>query len=129
MRKKNSYHTNIAFKVQTGLLSEKEKSCIPTSTFYDMRKRDLSNVIGFDSDDKDLFKEATLNKIIDSKSFKTILRGLILAFRFYYKLADTMKGKRKIWNMKRSEIAALVTRLSSIFGVKRTCKLMKISVP
>lgn len=98
IKTKNSYHTALVLKAQLGMLSKKEKSRIPNSTYSDWKKRNLSLVVGFTEDDSVYFKDDVYRKISESKTFKKTLSALLLVFQFYFSLTENMRGKRRIWN-------------------------------
>lgn len=127
MKTKNSYHTAIILKAQLGMLSKKERSIIPNSTFSDWKKRNLSLVVGFTEDDPVHFKDDVYRKISESKTFKKTLSALLLVFQFYFSLTENMRGKRRIWNEQKKNIVSIVSRISPLIGIKAACKLLKIS--
>lgn len=127
MKTKNSYHTALVLKAQLGMLSKKERSIIPNSTFSDWKKRNLSLVVGFTEDDPVHFKDDVYRKISESKTFKKTLSALLLVFQFYFSLTENMRGKRRIWNEQKKNIVSIVSRISPLIGIKAACKLLKIS--
>ncbi|APY25118.1 hypothetical protein LEP1GSC137_1296 [Leptospira borgpetersenii str. Noumea 25] len=127
IKTKNSYHTVLVLKAQLGMLSKKERSRIPDSTFSDWKKRNLSLVVGFTEDDPAHFKDEVYRKISESKTFKKTLSALLLVFQFYFSLTENMRGKRRIWSEQKKNIASIVTRISPLIGIKAACKLLKIS--
>lgn len=127
MKTKNSYHTALVLKAQLGMLSKKERSIIPNSTFSDWKKRNLSLVVGFTEDDPVHFKDDVYRKISESKTFKKTLSALLLVFQFYFSLTENMRGKRRIWNEQKKNIVSIVSRIFPLIGIKAACKLLKIS--
>ncbi|EMG12405.1 integrase core domain protein [Leptospira interrogans serovar Grippotyphosa str. LT2186] len=127
IKTKNSYHTALVLKAQLGMLSKKEKSRIPNSTYSDWKKRNLSLVVGFTEDDSVYFKDDVYRKISESKTFKKTLSALLLVFQFYFSLTENMRGKRRIWNEQKKNIVSIITRISPLIGIKAACKLLKIS--
>ncbi|TGM58276.1 DDE-type integrase/transposase/recombinase [Leptospira adleri] len=128
IRTKNSYHTVLLFKTQLNLLSPLERNIIPKSTRYDWKNRNLSKIIGYDSNDP-IFKDLELyKKALDSNTFMKILKSLFSVYSFYDSLSETIRGKRRIWNDRRKQIASIIQRISPSIGLKRACRFMKISV-
>lgn len=107
-----SHHTALVLKAQLGMLSKKERSRIPDSTFSDWKKRNLSLVVGFTEDDPAHFKDEVYRKISESKTFKKTLSALLLVFQFYFFLTENMRGKRRIWSEQKKNIVSIVTRIS-----------------
>lgn len=128
MRKtKNSYHTSLIFKTQLDALSKKEKDMIPKTTRYDWKKRNLSQVIGFEEDpiyiETDLYQRA-----LDSETFKKALRALFRVYSFYDSLSRNIPGKRRIWSEQKQKIVSIIQKISPSFGIRRSCRLLNISV-
>ncbi|EMK13447.1 hypothetical protein LEP1GSC066_2200 [Leptospira sp. serovar Kenya str. Sh9] len=83
------------------MLSKKERSRIPDSTFSDWKKRNLSLVVGFTEDDPAHFKDEVYRKISESKTFKKTLSALLLVFQFYFSLNGKHARKKK--NLERTK--------------------------
>ncbi|XDD49569.1 DDE-type integrase/transposase/recombinase [Leptospira sp. WS92.C1] len=124
---KNSYHTALVLKAQLGMLSKKERSNIPNSTYSDWKRRDLSLMIGFTEDDPIHFKDEIYRKISESKTFRKTLSALLLVFQFYFSITENIRGKRRIWNEQKKNIVSIITRILPLIGTKAACKLLKIS--
>ncbi|MDV6237869.1 DDE-type integrase/transposase/recombinase [Leptospira ellisii] len=128
IKTKNSYHTALLFKTQLNLLSPLEKKIIPKSTRYDWKNRNLSEMIGYDPNDP-IFKDLNLyKKALDSKTFMKTLKSLFSVYSFYDSLSEAIRGKRRIWNDRKKEIVAIVTRIAPSIGLKRACRFLKVSV-
>ncbi|MDI7208878.1 DDE-type integrase/transposase/recombinase [Leptospira santarosai] len=126
-RAKNSYHTALIFKTQFNLLSSLEKKSIPKSTRYDWKNRDLDSIIGYDSDDP-TFKNLDLyKKALECETLKKALKALFSVYFFYNSLTENIKGKRKIWNLRKKEIVSIIQKIAPNIGLKRACRFMNIS--
>lgn len=128
LKTKNSYHTALVFKAQMNLLSPLEKSYIPKSTLHDWRRRDLSRIVGANSEDP-IFKNLDLiENARNSKNFQNAFAALLKVFYFYLSLVQNIRGKRKIWNHRKKQIVSIIQRIAPPFGLKRACRFMKVSI-
>ncbi|MBM9578998.1 transposase, partial [Leptospira sp. 201903070] len=128
LRTKNSYHTGLVFKAQLNLLSTFEEEIIPKSTRCDWKNRDLSKIVGYDSNDP-IFKDLDLyKKALDSKTFMKVLKSLFSVYSFYDSLSETIRHKRRTWNDRRKEIVSIIQRIAPNIGLKRACRFMKVSL-
>ncbi len=103
-RNKRTYHTSIIIMAKLGILPEKIKATLPTSTYHDFINKDYSNTIGWKIEEFEYFikRRHLFNKIkiLEEKIHKwksrNHLKNMIIWYLKNYKNKSEIKIKRVI---------------------------------
>jgi putative transposase len=126
VKKHQTYHTDLVFRLQLGILPDVVKVKIPASTLSHWRKRDLSRIIGADQaiTDENL---SLMKAFIASKKLMQAAKAIWIIYKFMHTILTQVKGFNKILRKNKEVIVTTVQSVSHALGIKRACRLIGIS--
>jgi len=123
---KKSYHTDLAAQFKFGLLSKDIYRDIPKSTLHVWKNKDFSKVVGYDmifTDEKMELIRAFLSNQILLKAAK----GLFFVYSCWISIIANVRGMKTILRKNRETIIKTIDLATPLMGLKRACRLFKIS--
>jgi hypothetical protein len=125
-----TYHSNLKLLAINNLLPASYKAIIPASTISTWKGNPncVEGVIGMDSfvghDNFMKIIEAASTRIEIYKSFRAMLKIIDT----YITIFNSLKNKKKVFQINHSKICDGIMYLKKIIGIKRACKVFGISI-
>ena len=119
-------NTDIALQYKFDLLSEDIYRNIPKSTRYSWKSKDFCKMVGYDM----TFTDEKLELIKNFLTNKTLLKaakGLYFVFSCWISITDNLRGMKTALRKNMETIVKTIDLSAPLMGLKRACKLLKIS--
>ena len=128
MAGKSSYHTSMVLLENVAALPAHWRCRIPSSTLADWRRRDVRKIVGFKDNDP-IFQEAEFFRtFLNVGALRTSAKALYRVYKFYKTTINGMRGVKRVWKENKPKIVRLVRAIQPAFGLKRACRMARISV-
>lgn len=125
---KRTYSTNIKVAFCLGLLPPELAALIPSSTKADWRRRGFTHFFGLNFPEPVLGDIQFHREFVSVPALRAIAKALFRLYRFYARATGQLRGAKKFWKNNREKIVAAVQSLRPAFGLKRACRMLRITV-
>lgn len=123
----NLYHTDFIILFIMGMLSKEELRNIPKSTLQSWKKRDFSNSVRSEFshyiENKELIKAFLANKTLLNAA-----KGLFFVYCTLSSVMEDVRGVKAQLRKNREKIVQTIKNVEPLLGLKRACRLLKITV-
>ncbi len=125
---KNTYDPSLIVAAQLGLLPERFLKTIPASTISGWRRYDTGKVVGFSGNDPVIRDIDFHRQFLSVRALRSSAIALYRLYKFYVSTLEQMRGVKRVWQDNKAKIVALIYAIQPAFGLKRACRLARISL-
>ena len=123
---KRSYHTDIMIKYKLGVLEPGTIEKIPSSTLFNWKNKDFSQVFGLpDVNDSEI---DLMREFLTRKKLMQAAKALYFLFLTYKSVVNNFSNKKKLFYDLKELIVDTIDRTKEILGFDRVLNIFDISV-
>ncbi len=124
---KKTYHTNLLIKYKLGILGTAIVEKIPSSTLYNWRQRDFSNIIGLpDVNEKEI---DIMREFLARKKLMQMAKALYFIFSTYQTILSKLNNAEKLFFEAKELVTYTIDITKDTLGFEKVLKVFNISSP